>query len=392
MKNLDLKQRESLTVAGSKRFRVAIIRQKYTPYGGAERFIEVLLHTLHEQNLEIELTLISRKWKSDSTSTIRFIKCNPFYVGRLWRDWSFYKAACNIIKQEQFDLVQSHERITCSDIYRAGEGVHQEWLNQRWRAQPWLIRAWNSVSPYHRFILNQEKRVFENPNLLRIIANSEIIRQEIVRNFPECSASIHVISNAVDQTKFSPKLKQQYRLSARKELGIPIDAYTSIFVGSGYERKGVKTLIEVFRGLPDNHHLIVIGKDKNIKHFMSLSAKHELRNRIHFLGPKEDVRPFLGAADLFVFPSLYDPLPNSALEAAAAGLPILASKTTGAAELTDAIGLPTLDPLDISAWTEAILALSKSPSQKPIDMSKYSAQAMAHSLGLLYQNIMRQKS
>ena len=45
-------------------------------------------------------------------------------LGRVWRDWSFARAVCATLESHSFDLVQSHERIACCDVYRAGDGVH----------------------------------------------------------------------------------------------------------------------------------------------------------------------------------------------------------------------------------------------------------------------------
>jgi UDP-glucose:(heptosyl)LPS alpha-1,3-glucosyltransferase len=56
-------------------------------------------------------------------------------------------------------------------------------------------------------------------------------------------------------------------------------------------------------------------------------------NRVRFLGPQTDVRPYLAAADAFLQPAWYDPFPNACLEALACGLPVIASSSTGTAEL-----------------------------------------------------------
>jgi len=62
-----------------KTLRIAIIRQRYTPFGGAERFVENALNAL-QQERSIELTLITRKWKGADNPNIKKIICNPFYI------------------------------------------------------------------------------------------------------------------------------------------------------------------------------------------------------------------------------------------------------------------------------------------------------------------------
>src|ERR1700726_3367639 len=111
--------------------RLAIIRQRYTPYGGAERFVEGALEALLERGIAI--SLYTRQWPQTRLQLIEPVICNPFYIGRLWRDWSFARTVCSEVTRKAPDLVQSHERLLCCDVYRAGDGVHRVWLDERLR-------------------------------------------------------------------------------------------------------------------------------------------------------------------------------------------------------------------------------------------------------------------
>jgi len=86
--------------------RLTIIRQRYTPYGGAERFVEGALEALLERGIAI--SLYTRRWPETRLQLIEPIICNPLYVGRLWRDRSFARAVCRSIAREPPELVQSH--------------------------------------------------------------------------------------------------------------------------------------------------------------------------------------------------------------------------------------------------------------------------------------------
>jgi len=77
-----------------------------------------------------------------------------------------------------------------------------------------------------------------------------------------------------------------------------------------------------------------------------------------FAGPQTDVRRYLGAADAFVLPTLYDPLSNAVLEALACGLPVVTSRRCGAGELVvahDAAGPATRSTMP--AFAERMRAL-----------------------------------
>jgi UDP-glucose:(heptosyl)LPS alpha-1,3-glucosyltransferase len=78
---------------------------------------------------------------------------------------------------------------------------------------------------------------------------------------------------------------------------------------------------------------IVVGKDKRSARYQALAKRLGIAERVRFVGGVSDVRPYLAAADAFVLPTLYDPFPNAALEAMAAGLPVVTSGKCGAAEI-----------------------------------------------------------
>jgi UDP-glucose:(heptosyl)LPS alpha-1,3-glucosyltransferase len=161
-----------------------------------------------------------------------------------------------------------------------------------------------------------------------------MVRDEIKVRFGLAEEKLHVIYNGVDLDSFHPRLRDGHREPARAELGIPDDAMTYVFVGSGFERKGMLQLLSAFRrGSDVRAHLIVVGEDRAEARAKALAREYGIGDRVHFLGGRDDVRPWYGAADAFVLPTLYDPFPNAALEAMACGLPVIVTSQCGAAEL-----------------------------------------------------------
>lgn len=311
--------------------RIALVRQRYSAYGGAERFTERALRALAKR--DVEVTVLAREWIGDPAAVIR---CDPFHVGRLWRDWSFARAVCREIARRSFDFVQSHERIACCDIYRAGDGVHAQWLHNRRAALGPLARIGIALNPYHRYVLAAERRLFSSPRLRAVICNSRMVKDEIRARFDVAEDKLHVIYNGVDLESFHPRLREAHRVSARAELGIPGGAMTYVFVGGGFERKGVFRLLCAFqRGADPEAHLVVVGGDKAEARAKALARSLGIGSRVHFLGARDDVCPWYGASDAFVLPTLYDPFPNAALEAMACGLPVITTPQCGMAELID---------------------------------------------------------
>jgi UDP-glucose:(heptosyl)LPS alpha-1,3-glucosyltransferase len=329
--------------------RIALIRARYNPYGGAERFMSRAIAALAARGEAI--TLIAREWNEAATreAGVTLLRCDPFHVGNVWRDASFARAAQRLVVAGNFDLVQSHERIAGFDVYRAGDGVHAEWLAQRRRALSPAARLGLALNPYHRYVLDAERRMFADPRLRAVVCNSGMVRDEIRAHFGVAAERLHVIYNGVDAESFHPRLRAAHRAGVRAKLGIAEDAPLYLLVGSGFARKGVRLLLAALERLPGARALVV-GADKHLARYRDGAPAGAI-----FLGGQEDVRPYYGAADAFVLPTLYDPQPNAALEALASGLPVITSTKCGAAELLEegASGF-VRDAMDVAGFAEAM--------------------------------------
>ena len=140
---------------------------------------------------------------------------------------------------------------------------------------------------------------------------------------------ITVIYNAIDNQKFPPAGEAQ-RQRLREQYQIPQRAHCLIFVGSGFERKGLAAAIRAVAAT--DSHLLVVGKDKDEKRYRALAQSLGCSDRVHFMGVQKQTLPFYQAADALLLPTLYDPFPNVILEAMSCGLPVITSTTCGGAE------------------------------------------------------------
>lgn len=310
--------------------RLAIIRQRYTPFGGAERFVERALDALVVRG--VELTLLTRRWPDSGDHRITPVIVDPPYVGRRWRDAGFARAVCAELARRPGTLVQSHERIACCDVYRAGDGVHAAWVDERRHDASALGRIALAASPYHRYVLAAERRLYASPRLRRVICISRMVQTEIHERFGLSRERLPVIYNAIDPEVFNPGLAR-HRLSLRARHGIAADAVVFLLVGSAYARKGVGRAIEALAMLPAPAHLLVVGRDRQPARYVALARRLRVSDRVTFAGPQSDPKPCYGAADAFVLPTLYDALSNAVLEALACGLPVVTSERCGAGEL-----------------------------------------------------------
>ena len=358
--------------------KLAIIRQKYTPFGGAERFVERALAALRAKHVDV--SIVAREWQGDAAGDMRCVRVDPFYLGRTWRDAGFARGVQRLIEERRFDLVQSHERIPGCDIYRAGDGVHATWLELR-------NKPFDAYSPWHRYTLAAEAEMFRHPKLRTVICNSRMVRDDIARRFGLAGDKLQVIYSGVDLDAFHPRLREEQGRALREKTGVAATTPVILFVGSGYERKGVSTLLRALSRMQrSDARLWVVGRDKDETLMRKLAQTLGVDERVLFLGAQNDVKPFYGAADVFALPTIYDPFPNAALEALACGLPLVTTTTCGAAELVTADNGRV-----ISAGDEAALAASlddlcgRAPAMRDaarasvahLDLAQLAAQLMA---------------
>lgn len=377
--------------------KIAIIRKKYTFHGGAEGFSSSLIENLANEGHEIHVYAI--KWHAGkSHENIYFHKVPAITSISFLRDLTFAVSTLIQLKRRRdfFDIIQTHDKTLFQDIYRAGDGCHIEWLKQRWKRLGPAGKASIVLNPYHWLILTLERIIMKQRRFNKIIAISELVKNNIIDNYGVLSKDIEVIYNGVDTDKFHPDNKKKYRSEVRKKYGLEEEDFVAVFVGSGFERKGVKYLIEAVESISEKVSLLIVGKGPAGKF-----QKKTGHQKIVFCGPQKDIHKYYAASDIFVFPTIYEPFGNVHLEALASGLPVITTKNSGASEIIrDGIhGFVVPEPEDSSAIAEKIRALSEDKDK--LDSMSKNARALAEGftfadhlgkIRALYKNIVAARS
>lgn len=158
----------------------------------------------------------------------------------------------------------------------------------------------------------------------------------------------------------------------RAELGIPSDAFVVGHVGRFIELKNHVFLIAVFgavvQQLP-NARLLLIGEGPLRPSIEAHVARIGLGERVIFAGGRDDVPSLMrGAMDIFVLPSRYEGLPVVALEAQAAGLPVVLSDTITreVAAIAEHVHFVSLEQSP-KTWADRLLAIREAPAIVPGD-------------------------
>jgi glycosyltransferase involved in cell wall biosynthesis len=170
--------------------------------------------------------------------------------------------------------------------------------------------------------------------------------------------------NAVDVTLFKRRAEAARAEAASLKTNRHLTGINLLYVGSLVPRKGHSNLLEALArltGANGQFHLHLIGTGPLENELRAQVGILELVPWVHFWGamPPERVALFYALADVFVFPSLYDPWGLVLNEAMACGLPVIASPLAGATcdLVEDGVNGFAVDPRDVPALTRAIARL-----------------------------------
>ena len=313
---------------------------------------------------------------------------------------SFARNSARMLQKESYDVIHGFSRTYYQDIYRIGGGCHAEYLRQTYSWASTLFgRIFIALSPRHRAIIALEKMRYDRRNYKRLTANSELTKREVAREFNVPPEDITVIYNPVDAARFAPERLLPLRAGMRKKLGLAADETAILFVGTGWQRKGLRHLIEATPLLDDAKAKLIVVGEGDIKAYTKIAASLGIGSRVFFAGRSSRVEGYCAAADVFAFPSLHDAFPNVVLEAMASGLPVVCSKLTGASEIiTDGTDALLVDePRDAAALAERIKVLLDPQKRKEIGArarltaQKYSYEENYRRTMQVYDDVLRMK-
>ena len=311
--------------------RIALLTRRFDPHGGGtERDLIITAECLRAAGHEI--AIFAREVRGPSRD-FKVRELGGIPLGRTAALLSFAYGAPQAARREGNDLVLSFARTVGADVMRSGGSAHISYLRaaRQWRgALEWrAMRA----SPYHRAQVFIERRGFASPHLKTAIAVSNLVRDDLIREFHIPVEKVITLYNGVDLERFTPPRDDAARREIRSSLDITAGAPLVAFVGNGFGRKGLRFLIAAWPRVARGAHLIVVGADQKGRWYQREALGLGVGARIHFAGPMSDVTQIFHGVDAVALPSLFEPFGNVVMEAMASGLPVLSSAQSGASEL-----------------------------------------------------------
>jgi glycosyltransferase involved in cell wall biosynthesis len=242
----------------------------------------------------------------------------------MWRIWRFLRRA-------RIDVVHTHtpkaSLLGQCAAWLAGvpvivNTIHGFYFHEhmnRWTRRFYIVIEWIAAR-FSTHILCQNPEDVETALRLRI-----------------CSAErISVLGNGVDIERFSPqRFDSAHREAMRRRLGIPGSTCVVCITARLVREKGYLELLEAMRSLLNSGldvWLLAIGPvepEKADRLDAGVFASSGIRERVTWVGARDDIPELLSCADIFALPSWREGLPRSAIEASAMGLPVVATRIRG---------------------------------------------------------------
>ncbi len=173
----------------------------------------------------------------------------------------------------------------------------------------------------------------------------------------EEDSRFRVVHNGIDSSPFS---SPRDREGVSQEFKLRPESPLYIHVGNIREQKNHAKLLSVFARIVESTptaNLLLVGRDDNEmgRELKSFAVQHGISKRIVFAGLRDDVPRLLRAADVMIFPSLWEGLPGAVLESCAAELPVLASDIPEIREIAERLPLVHCLPLsrEDREWAQA---------------------------------------
>jgi UDP-glucose:(heptosyl)LPS alpha-1,3-glucosyltransferase len=211
------------------------------------------------------------------------------------------------------------------DVYYAADPCFEEKAHT---LRPPLYR----LSYRYRHFSAAERAVFAPPSHTQILVLAKQQQAAFIKHYATPAERFHLLPPGISMDRRAPKNAAEIRQKFRQEFNLGDQDLLLLQIGSGFKTKGLDRTLQAMASLPNalkqRTHLMVIGQD-NPAPFERSIRRLGLTQRTSIFSGRDDIPRFLLGADLLIHPAYQENTGTVLLEAAVAGLPVLASATCG---------------------------------------------------------------
>ena len=320
--------------------RVAFAIFKFFPHGGTARDLSKIVSTCRERGHDVRIYALV--WEGARLPGVETVVMPTRGVRGHVRQRRFAAQVADHIATHPVDLVVGMNKMPGLDVYYAADSCFEDKARTQ---RPWAYRLSSRYRHYAEF----EHAVFgehSRTRILTIAPGQDAVFKGVYRTL---AYRFHSLPPGIERDRrvASPEAGR----ALRSEFGVTDTDILLLFVGSGFVKKGLDRVLRGVAALPcpvrDRVRLVVVGDDKEAR-FQRLARRLRIDARVRFVGGRDDVAAWLQAADALALPAYDEAAGMVILEAAGAGVPVVATANCGyAAFLSEAkAGIVTPVPFD----------------------------------------------
>lgn len=200
---------------------------------------------------------------------------------------------------------------------------------------------------------------------------------------------VEIWPNAIECQKY--KFNEEKRGEKRKELKVE-DKLVILHVGNFTPPKNHERILKIFKTISSRRSdavLILAGREDN-PNIRILAKEMQLEDKVLFLGTRTDINELLWAADVFLFPSVFEGMPGAVIEAQASGLPcVISNAITREVCITPLVRQLSLKRSD-EEWASTVLKAQKTGRMDTLDLMKkagYDIETLVEELTRFYESV-----
>ena len=177
--------------------KIAILKSRLGYLGGLEKYAIHIAQAFAKKGHSVSLLTTGKPPEVEGVEVISLApSLNPYIF-----QFNHFETLCqNWLKKNPCSIVFGLDRNIAQTHYRAGNGLHKTFLNQR----PSSHRISSFVNPKHLYLLKREKELFSSPSLRLIFANSHMVAQDLQKTYNVDPKKIEVVHNGIDLDYFNP--------------------------------------------------------------------------------------------------------------------------------------------------------------------------------------------
>ncbi len=309
-----------------KGLRLAIVCRRVSGLSGTVTSILEHCRRLSEQGCSIDIygENLDRKAIVAAGAAPRLIAGWPwgsYFKRRLFAFWADLRVRAG------YDLVWGHGDHFRQDILSLHNCVHAAHEAVYGRPLP----ASSGVGRLH-------ERQLRGGNFRRIIANSQLMRADLIKRFEIPESLITVIHPGHDPARFNMAGRASCRAAMRQKLGFSaFDVVFGLITSGDFTKRGVEVFLQalsvVARQSSSSLKALVMGKENHLGPYRDKAQALGLEGIVSFLPASPEIEKFYHALDVYVHCAHYEEFGQSVQEAMACGLPVLTNRNVGACEL-----------------------------------------------------------